>query len=1107
MIGLVSGGFRRVSPMDRRSWPWKKKSSDKTVVEKAAAASVSESTVASSGSAGNTVDQGKKDDNKKPKYVQISVDTYSHLTGLDDQIKSYEEQVKSLEEDVKDLNDRLSEASSEMTNKDNLVKQHAKVAEEAVSGWEKAESEAAALKNHLESVTLLKLTAEDRASHLDGALKECMRQIRNLKEEHEQKLHEVIVNKTKQFDKIKAELEGKIANLDQELLRSAAENSALSRTLQDRSNMLIKLNEEKSQAEAEIEVLKSNIESCQKEINSMKYELHIVTKELEIRNEEKNMSVRSAEVANKQHLEGVKKITKLEAECQRLRGLVRKKLPGPAALAQMKLEVESLGRDHGETRLRRSPVKPPSPHLSTLTEFSLENIQKYQKENEMLTERLLAMEEETKMLKEALAKRNSELQASRSICAKTASKLQNLEAQIQSNGNYRSPPISNNRIPIEGSFSQNASSPPSLTSMSEDANDDNVSCAGSWATGLMSELSHFKKENNIDSPHKSESANQLELMDDFLEMEKLANLSNNSNGVVSGSNISNNGIPEVSNDISAKVSNGADYQSKEHHVTNLTESHLTSKAEKPEPNPETEAEPLLKLQSRLSKVLESLSNEADINKAVEDLRQIVQETYDNLHHQSTSCVIEATHSVDTASDCKNNSQTIVEKDVLSPQGNKPCVDTLVSINQELAASISQIHDFVTALGNEAKALQLISSDCEGLSPLLEEFSATYNEVIGSRTTVVQFVFDLSKVLGKASELHINALGYKISEADTNNSYCIDKIALPENKGSQELGDRFSNNCTHFSDSNSDPDIPHEGNLVPTSELPTSSWKCSLEDFEKLKLEKDNMLTDLTRCSENLESTKIQLQETEQQLAEVKSQLTSAQKMNTLADTQLKCMAESYNVLEARAEELQTEVNLLRARIESLDNELQGERRGHQDALSRCEDLEEKLQRIESCPDAETDAKNSQEKELAAAAEKLAECQETIFLLGKQLKGLRPHTELNGSPLTERSHKGENLNEEPSISDMNLQDNDPELDTATSLNLRRAGSESPLDLYSTPYSPSDTEGNNLLRSPTGGSKPPKHRPTKSASSSSSTPTPEKHSRGLSRFFSSKTKNAN
>ncbi|CAN6927309.1 unnamed protein product [Brassica oleracea var. botrytis] len=85
----------------------------------------------------------------------------------------------------------------------------------------------------------------------------------------------------------------------------------------------------------------------------------IVSRELEIRNEEKNMCIRSADAANKQHLEGVKKIAKLEAECQRLRSLVRKKLPGPAALAQMKLEVESLGG--GDTRLKRSLSKASSP--------------------------------------------------------------------------------------------------------------------------------------------------------------------------------------------------------------------------------------------------------------------------------------------------------------------------------------------------------------------------------------------------------------------------------------------------------------------------------------------------------------------------------------------------------------------------------------------------------------------------------------------------------------------------------------------------------------------------------------------------------------------------
>jgi hypothetical protein len=45
-----------------------------------------------------------------------------------------------------------------------------------------------------------------------------------------------------------------------------------------------------------------------KEINTLKYELHVACKELEIRTEEKNMSVRSSDVATKKHQEDVKKI-------------------------------------------------------------------------------------------------------------------------------------------------------------------------------------------------------------------------------------------------------------------------------------------------------------------------------------------------------------------------------------------------------------------------------------------------------------------------------------------------------------------------------------------------------------------------------------------------------------------------------------------------------------------------------------------------------------------------------------------------------------------------------------------------------------------------------
>ncbi|KAJ4847873.1 hypothetical protein Tsubulata_017248 [Turnera subulata] len=1090
--------------MDRRSWPWKKKSSDKDKAEKA----TTTITAADSGSANAASGGSSQDSYKKPNIVQISVESYKHLTGLEDQVKTYEDQVKTyegqfetLEEQIKELNEKLSAAHEEMTTKDNLVKQHAKVAEEAVTGWEKAEAEALALKNHLESVTLSKLTAEDRASHLDGALKECMRQIRNLKEEHEQKLQDVIVTKTKQWDKIKMELEAKIVNFDQELLRSAAENAALSRSLQERSNMVIKISEEKSQAEAEIEHLKGNIESCEREINSLKYELHVISKELEIRNEEKNMSMRSADVANKQHMEGVKKIAKLEAECQRLRGLVRKKLPGPAALAQMKLEVESLGRDYGDSRLRRSPVKPPSPHSSSVSEFSMDNSQKFQKENEFLTERLFAMEEETKMLKEALAKRNSELQASRNLCAKTASRLQSLEAQLQSSNQQKNSPKSIVQVPAEVYSSQHASNPPSLTSVSEDGNDDAQSCADSWATALISELSQFKKEKNGEKLNKAENTKHLGLMDDFLEMEKLACLNTNGDITISDSPSKTSEI--VTADVRGEVSSAKETLSEKQRDMDLTTMDSASEADLP---------PLTKLQSKISMIFKSVSDDADMGKILEEIKSVMQDANDAMRQCSLTCVSEeeqSSNAVCNGPGVPQDAALIEGKEISLSQDSKVVAGSTDILSQDLAAAISQIHDFVLFLGKEAMAVHDSASDGNDLSHKIEEFSATFNKLIYGKTSLVDFLFDLSHVLAKASGLRFNVLGYKCSEAEINSPDCIDKVALPENKTVQNdtSGESYENGCGHISSPTSNPEVPDDGNLVPSYGSNITPRKVSLEEFEELKSEKENIAEDLSRLTESLETTKSQLHETEQLLAEVKSELASAQRSNSLAETQLKCMAESYRSLEARAGELETEVNLLRAKTETLESELQEEKNNHLDALTRCKELQEQLQLNEQCSvcaaSEEVDTNAKQEKDLAAAAEKLAECQETIFLLGKQLKSLRPQAEvMMGYPYSERSQRGEGIGEdEPPTSSKNSQDFDQtEMDIDASANLQKSGAESPVGSHNHPPSPSEAEGG-LLRSPVS-SKPPKHRPTKSTSSyPSSNATPEKHSRGLTRFFSS------
>lgn len=1064
--------------MDRRSWPWKKKSSDKTVTV------TDTNNVPLPSSADTQTDQ---DDAKSVKYVQITVESYAHLTELEDQ-------VKILNEKVLDLNEKLSSGQSDMITKDNLVKQHAKVAEEAVSGWEKAEAEALALKQQLESVTLLRLTAENRASHLDSALKECMKQVRTVKEESEEKLHDVVFAKTKQWEKAKAELEAKIVDSEQELLRSSAEIAALSRTLQERSNLLMKISEEKSQAEAEIEIMKSDIQACEREINSLKYELHVVSKELEIRNEEKNMSMRSADVANKQHLEDVKKITKLEAECQRLRGLVRKKLPGPAALAQMKVEVENLGRDYGESRLRRSPARTPSPHHISASEFALENMQQCRKENEFLTARLLTMEEEMKMLKEALSKRNSELQASRNMCAKTLNKLHSMETHFLVVNQQKSPSKSMTEIPVEIE-----SKPPSLTSMSEDGLDDEGSCSETWATALRSELSQFKKEKNSDKSNKTENSNQLELMDDFLEMEKLATLSADANGSTADSSI----------DDSRKDAVGVqkDGDSTEPLPVELPKSLVSSNADQPAHQLASDKDDvaLLQLQLRVGSLFESRSQNADIGKLLEDIRHIVQDAQQELQQRSVGSVASETHSVDVLCVQKENDKSMGE---IAERGTSLKQEADRVIAKELKDAISQIHDFVLSVSKEVTKIQGRSSDGSGLTERLEEFSASVDKVLCNEDSMHDFLLALSHIFSERSLLNYIMPGDKCSEGDAYSSDCIDKVTLLENKVSlhERANEKFSGACMIDSHSASDPEI--EGPVSVSCELKTTSPTCSLEEYELIKVQKENVVMELARCKEMLELANHQLAEMEQHASELKSKLDASEKSNSLAETQLKCMAESYKSLELQKQDLETELNLLHTKAENLEIELQEEKDSHQDDLAKYKELQDHMERINKCSvssDAEVDTKSQQEREIAAAAERLAECQETIFLLGKQLNALRPSSESQGSSPNNRRRMSDGIPEdEPSASGFinghgmrSPQHLDQtEVDNVNTYMTRTGGYESPLNGYNTHTSPSDIESGPPM-SPLNPSLQ-KHR------SSSSNSMPEKQGRGFSRFFSSKGK---
>ncbi|XP_042468044.1 uncharacterized protein LOC122051149 isoform X2 [Zingiber officinale] len=82
-----------------------------------------------------------------------------------------------LEKSIENLNEQLSSVRSESNAKDDLLAKQAKVAEEAISGWEKAEARALALQKQLDDALLQKKMAEERLVEQDTELQEFRQQL------------------------------------------------------------------------------------------------------------------------------------------------------------------------------------------------------------------------------------------------------------------------------------------------------------------------------------------------------------------------------------------------------------------------------------------------------------------------------------------------------------------------------------------------------------------------------------------------------------------------------------------------------------------------------------------------------------------------------------------------------------------------------------------------------------------------------------------------------------------------------------------------------------------------------------------------------------------
>ncbi|XP_027360853.1 filament-like plant protein 7 [Abrus precatorius] len=933
--------------MDHKTWLWGKKSTQKTI---------------------------------------LATDKANLTSKENEEVQALQIDKEKLEKDLKRLNDKLALALSECNAKDEQVKKQTKIVQEAVAGWEKAETEILSMKQHLEESIQQQFVYEERVAHLDGALKECMQQLRFVREEQEQRIHDAVTRASKEFEQARIVLEEQLSETSKSLAKSGAENSHLSKSVVAKENLIEDLKRQLAHAEADHTALMIRLESIEKDNASLKYEVRVLEKELIIRNEEREFNRRTADASHKQHLQSVKKIAKLESECQRLRLLVRKRLPSPSALAKMKNEVEMLEQDSLETR--RKQLNSTS-LMEPLVDISPETIIR---RITTLTEQLCAVEEENKTLKESLNRKTNEVQFSRIMLARTASKLLRLESELESRGHGT----------LEQPRSNLALQDFSLASMSDISSDDKVSFAESWASALISELEHFRSGKQKESLScRSVGPSDISLMDDFLEMEKLAvvsderapeisHASSEANNEING--FSETGLNEIT---SEKI--GKEIVPVSDHLSEFSTS-----------NREICSNDILKddIPSWLVDLVKAILEQNCVtHKNLDDIREDIGLALSYLNN-TDQCGFDSSNGFGQFDACKpphfSPHASQEPNSMLDPRGEVndseilPTKGTKQQSQSDLSKSIGKIIELIEGISMPAEDYDNSDLLCK------RDGNIRTHKNQGMPSGYMARVFQW-----KTSELR-NVLQQFLRVC-----YNLINGKADHEKFATELTtalDWIMNHCFSLQDVSSmrdaikkqfDWDETQSENEAETMFIDSHNFSCHAltkemqydekEGFKNIKNKVTNSESEkeALELEGRLQSTINKLQESEKIIGSLRLELQTLKESNRILEDQI----QSHAFIKAELDTQLTETELKEAnhKVLALEVELENKNQYCEELETRCVELQlqfESMTKEWSSNDIhQKDEPLQTDWEITAASEKLAECQETILNLGKQLKAL------------------------------------------------------------------------------------------------------------------------
>ncbi|KAI3789296.1 hypothetical protein L2E82_02089 [Cichorium intybus] len=248
----------------------------------------------------------------------------------------------ALEETIKNLHEQVACLICECNAKDELMAEHVKTEQEAITGREKAETEVAIYKQELEDTLQQNIAAYERLVHLNASLKNCKTQLSSLKIQQDQRVN---------LERVYKKLESKYTETRKKLANLTLENALLTKSLVEKENN--KMSEKTS-------------------------DYFVLKRELK-------MKTLIADVANRKHEESAN----LEAERQRLRLLVKKRIPG-----------------HGKTK-------------------------SVDKRKSLMVKKLSEVEEENRVLKESVCERENEIRILKEEKVEVENKIVSVEMEIE----------------------------------------------------------------------------------------------------------------------------------------------------------------------------------------------------------------------------------------------------------------------------------------------------------------------------------------------------------------------------------------------------------------------------------------------------------------------------------------------------------------------------------------------------------------------------------------------------------------------------------------------------------------------------------------------------